>query len=180
MYRVRSISETMILGALCAGVAALPLIACRGVGLIEFVPELIPGSLIGEWLNFRSAPFNEIVYLISGALLALPFRLIFKSLFRAGWQSGLITSIALWFVLGIGVALISDFLPDSPLLLPAESPVESVYGLLCFFMIFATFALYGVALGFTFEEEQEPGAAAEETQSHETPAAEKMEQRKAA
>jgi hypothetical protein len=170
----------MILGAITAAVSALPLAACRGVGLIDFVPELLPGSFLAEWLNIESGLFEGIVYLACGALLSLIYRQIFKYLWEASWLNGMVIGIFQWLYMGIILALVSDYLPESPLLLPAESPVESVYGIMCFLMIFATSVLYGVALGLALGEEKLESRAELAGEAPETPAAEEIEQRKAA
>ena len=154
MYRVKSIPQTVLLGALTGIVSSLPLVVCRGVGLIDFMPESIPGALLGSWLNLDPKYLFLIFYLAAAAVLALIFRAVLREIQRTGWMWGMALGIIQWAALGIIVAIFSDYLPDSPLLLPAESPTGSLYGLICFLMILFTSIIFGITLGLVLLEEQ--------------------------
>jgi hypothetical protein len=161
-------------GAIAAGLTSLPLVTCRGVGLIDFIPERIPGDLFAALTGMHdshSIVFYAVCFLATGALIGLAYRQAFAWLERGGWSQGMALGVLQWGITGMLIALLSPLLPLTPLLLPAEDPDETAFGLACFLLLFGVHLLYGTLLGEVllivhereelFEQREEEPPAAE-------------------
>ena len=136
-----------IFGILAAELVSLPLVAGRGVGLFDFTPEIIPGSLFESIIGIHSGLFEVACYLACGAVSALAFRKVFKFIGHAGWNIGMILGLVLWGLLGLLVALLSPFLTQTPLKLPSEAPDQTLFGMFCFLLTFASHLIFGTLIG---------------------------------
>jgi hypothetical protein len=153
--------QIAISGALAAGFVSLPLVAGRGVGLIDFTPEDIPGSLLELITGTQSSLFEAVCYLACGALAALAYRRVFKIFGGAGWSLGLAVGFFQWLLLGVIVALFSPLLGQTPLVLPTEAPDQSLFGLFCFLAILGCNLIFGTFIGATAGLAKEESKAAQ-------------------
>lgn len=146
---LRSRAQFAVYGALAAAFVSLPLVAGRGVGLIDFTPEIIPGSLVEQITGTQSGLFEAACYVGCGALTAVAYRKIFQLLGHAGWNLGLAIAFLQWLLLGLIGALFSPLLGQTPLLLPSEAPEQSLFGLFCFLWILGCNLIFGTFIGAT-------------------------------
>lgn len=152
---IRPYWQMALTGLIAAGLTEIPMAACRGVGLVGWIPEFIPGNLLGLAFGPFSSFENWLIYGLCGALAGILYRFGFNSLGHVGWGIGMSFGIIQWIFSGLLIGILLPVLPLAPLLLPSEAPGESAYGVTCFLILLLLHAFFGTFMGIVSIHEYE-------------------------